>query len=178
MRSSRPPPRPCKFLKPTRKKRSCLAMIKTSPGGMVLLVRSVFLIYTAYEWENPFSRLQGLARCHEKALWSLWLPCPPDLPPLPFCDLTCTFWLQGVTFSAGNPVAVGSNCVLITEKRTAALVAVKPSPPHIREPCQAAGKSPPLLRVCIPVCTISWESQTAAVVVLKETRIERVYSPY
>ena len=126
MRSSQPPPRPCKFLAPTHKKCSHLAMIKTSPGGMVPLVRSVFLIYTAYEQENPISRLQGLARCHEKALRSLRLPRPPVLPPPPFCDLTCTFRLQGVTFSAGNPIALGSHQLLITAKRTAAVLAVKP----------------------------------------------------
>lgn len=46
-------------------------LIKTLPGGMVLLLRSVFLICTAYEQESPISCLQGPARCHEKALWSL-----------------------------------------------------------------------------------------------------------
>lgn len=44
---------------------------------------------------------------------------------LPFCDLTCTFWLQGVTFGAGNPIALGSLWLPITEKTTAVVLTVK-----------------------------------------------------
>lgn len=82
---------------------------------MAPLVRSVFLIYTVREQENPISCLQGLARCHEKALWSLRLPRDPILSPPPFCDLTCTFQLQGVPLSPGNPIALGSHRLPITE---------------------------------------------------------------
>lgn len=93
---------------------------------MVPLVRSVFLIYTACEQKNPISPLQELAGCHEKALQSLWPPQLRILTPLPFCDLACTFRFRGVTFSAGNPLALESHQLPITEKRTAAVLAVKP----------------------------------------------------
>lgn len=126
-------------------------LIKTFPGVMVLLLRSVFLICTAYEQESPISCLQGPARCHAKALWSLWLPCQPCLALL--CPHLHLLTPRGDIWSwkphrSGIPLApnnrkdngCGFSCEI---------------PPDISDLYQAAAKSSPLLWFCIPACTTS-----------------------